>query len=145
MTQTATPPQLLDMCVAVIELYFRIEAATAAIAGFAQAGGEWGVLRSLMRDGPQTVPAMARARPISRQHCQTIVNALKAQGFVRLIANPAHKRSKLVEITAKGQAQVEAMTQIFLVACERYTHLFGAAEIDATTAVMRRAHEMLAP
>jgi len=51
-----------------------------------------GVLRSLARLGPQTVPQMAGARPVSRQHIQTIVNALAADGLVETIDNPAHKR-----------------------------------------------------
>jgi DNA-binding MarR family transcriptional regulator len=142
-TKPATPDDLLDLCVAVIELYFRIEAATQAIAGFAQAGGEWGVLRSLMLEGAQTVPAMARARPVSRQHCQTICNRLEAQGLVRFVSNPAHKRSMLVEITAKGRAHFTAMTERFRAACTPYAKQFEAMEITGATELLRRAREML--
>jgi hypothetical protein len=38
--------------------------------------GKRGVLKGLDRLGPQTVPQMARARPVSRQHIQTLVNRL---------------------------------------------------------------------
>ena len=76
--QQASAENILDFAVAVIEFYFRIEAVSEATAGFATAGGEWGTLRMLVKDGPQTVPEMARSRPVSRQHCQTIINALEA-------------------------------------------------------------------
>ena len=135
---------MLDLSVATIELYFRLEAATQAIAGFAQAGGEWGVLRMLAIEGQQTVPEMARSRPVSRQHCLTIANALKAQGFVEFIENPKHKRSHLVRITKKGRARYEAMTKQFLGAAGAYAARFTAAEVMAATDVMRRAREMIA-
>ena len=65
--------------------------------------GERGVLEGLSRHGPRTVPAMARARPVSRQHIQTIVNGLLDRGFVRYDENPAHKRSQLVLLSPAGE------------------------------------------
>ena len=65
--------------------------------------GQRGVLMELAHLGPRTVPAMARARPVSRQHIQTIVNALLARGFVELGENPQHQRSKLVRLTTTGR------------------------------------------
>lgn len=143
MRKTAKAQDLLDLSVAVIELYFRLEAVTEAIAGFAQAGGEWGVLRMLVLDGPQTVPDMARSRPVSRQHCQTIVNALASEGFVEFIANPKHKRSQLVRVTRKGRARYDQMTMQFLAAAAAYAPHFTAAETNAATDVLRRAREVI--
>lgn len=139
----ATAQDVLDLSVAVIEFYFRIEAITEATAGFAQAGGEWGTLRMLVKDGPQTVPEMARTRPMSRQHCQTIVNTLEAEGTVELIDNPKHKKSKLVRITRKGRARFEAMRKQFLAAANVYAPFFTAAEVSAATDVCRRARELI--
>lgn len=65
--------------------------------------GERGVLEGLSRHGPRTVPAMARARPVSRQHIQTIVNGLLDRGLVRYDENPAHKRSQLVLLSPAGE------------------------------------------
>src|SRR5262245_31922881 len=59
-------------------------------------GGLRGILRSLKKEGPQTVPHMARVRAVSRQHVQSLVNQLALEGFVVLTANPASKRSPLV-------------------------------------------------
>ena len=73
--------------------------------------GKRGVLMSLHRLGPQTVPQMARARPVSRQYIQTLVNLLAGEGHVDFIENPAHKRSALVGLTPRGEAFVEAMSE----------------------------------
>lgn len=69
--------------------------------------GQRGILMGLDRHGPQTVPQMARARPVSRQHIQTLVNPLLEQGLVELKDNPDHKRSKLVRLTNKGGTSVD--------------------------------------
>lgn len=140
----ASAQDVLDLSVAVIEFYFRIEAITQATAGFAKAGGEWGVLRMLVKDGPQTVPDMARSRPVSRQHIQTIIGALEAEGTVELIDNPKHKRSKLVRVTKKGRARFETMRKQFLAAADVYAPCFTAAEVNAATDVCRRARELIA-
>lgn len=68
------------------------------------------VLESLSRGGPQTVPAMARARPVSRQHIQVIVDRLLAQGLVELRDNPAHRKSSLVALTTKGRQMMKTIT-----------------------------------
>jgi DNA-binding MarR family transcriptional regulator len=71
--------------------------------------GMRGVLFGLDRSGPQTVPQMARARPVSRQHIQMLVNPLGERRCVELVDNPAHKRSKLVRLTPKGRRLVDRM------------------------------------
>lgn len=141
--QHASAEDVLDLSVAVIEFYFRIDAITEALAGFATAGGEWGTLRSLVKEGPQTVPDMARSKPVSRQHCQTIVNALEAQGLVEFIDNPRHKTSKLVRATKRGRTRFESMRKQFLAAAGAYAHLFTAAEVATATDVCRRARDMI--
>ena len=69
-------------------------------------GGERAVLMELVEAGPRTVPDMARARPVTRQHIQAIVNPLMSRGLVELIDNPRHRRSKLVRITDAGREVV---------------------------------------
>lgn len=75
----------------------------------ALSGGRRGILRGLKRAGPQTVPQMARIRPVSRQHIQTLVNDLADEGLVEFVENPAHKRSRLVSLTHKGEETIKAM------------------------------------
>ncbi|QGZ96689.1 MarR family winged helix-turn-helix transcriptional regulator [Terricaulis silvestris] len=139
----ASAEDILELSVTVIEMYFRIEAITQATAGFATAGGEWGVLRMLAKEGPQTVPEMARSRPVSRQHCQTICNTLEAQGLVEFVDNPKHKKSKLVRVTKKGRDRFQSMRKQFLAAAGVYAPFFTAAEVNVATEVCRRAREMI--
>ena len=71
--------------------------------------GRRAVLMRLHRYGPQTVPKMARARKVSRQHVQTVVNILLKKGLLKLIDNPDHKRSCLVSLTSHGKSLVTKM------------------------------------
>jgi len=70
------------------------------------------LMMDLKRHGPQTVPALAAARCISRQIIQTQVNELKQAGYVQATPNPEHKRSKLIALTAAGQRQIAAMIAV---------------------------------
>jgi DNA-binding MarR family transcriptional regulator len=139
----ASAEDVLNLSVAVIEFYFRIEAITQATAGFASAGGEWGMLRSLVDEGPQTVPELARSRPVSRQHCQTIANALETQGHIEFIDNPKHKTSKLMRVTKKGRAYFERMRKQFLGVAGGYAPNFSAEDVKTAIAVCRRGREMI--
>src|SRR4051794_20483887 len=88
-------------------LFHRLRAAAEAVHGEGEASAaRRGVLRGLATGGPQTVPEMARARPCSRQHIQTIVNGLVDDRLVALVPNPAHRSSPLVALTAEGKAAV---------------------------------------
>ncbi len=68
-----------------------------------------GVLELLLLEGPGTVPQMARARGVSRQHVQQQVDALLERGFVERQDNPAHKRSSLIVLSDKGRALIQTM------------------------------------
>jgi DNA-binding MarR family transcriptional regulator len=68
-----------------------------------------GILRGLVRYGPRTVPQLALARSVTRQHTQEVVDSLLAEGLVELVPNPAHARSRLVRATARGAAIVARM------------------------------------
>ncbi|MFN2385712.1 MAG: MarR family winged helix-turn-helix transcriptional regulator [Thermoanaerobaculia bacterium] len=95
-----------------IALFYRLAAAAEQVhPQGALSGARRGVLRGLARHGAQTVPQMARARPVSRQHVQLLVNALAAEGFVVFEDNPAHRRSRLVRLTSRGRRLVEAMNR----------------------------------
>jgi DNA-binding MarR family transcriptional regulator len=64
------------------------------------------VMASLDENGPQTVPQIARTRSVSRQNVQTLVNRLLEDGLARLEENPAHRRSSLVALTARGKEKL---------------------------------------
>jgi len=62
------------------------------------------ILEHLCGTPPQTVPQIAEAKNVSRQHVQQLADALAERGLAEFTDNPRHKRSKLVGVTAKGQA-----------------------------------------
>jgi DNA-binding MarR family transcriptional regulator len=71
-----------------------------------------GVLRGLVRFGPQTVPKLARTRSVTRQHTQLVVDRLVADGLVELVTNPQHARSRLARVTPRGEALVRRMDEL---------------------------------
>ena len=108
-----------------------------------EGGGVWGLMRSLALDGPQTVPQLARARPVTRQHIQTLVNGLLDDGLVRLIDNPRHKRSRLVALTAAGKRRYEKLDQAVLALTRRLAPAISAEECAAALRVLARINEAL--
>jgi DNA-binding MarR family transcriptional regulator len=72
-----------------------------AATGISPAGRE--ILELIEVAGPQPVPAIARRRSTSRQNIQVQVDALEAAGLVEMQANPGHKRSVLVCLSAHGR------------------------------------------
>ncbi len=62
------------------------------------------VLEHLDEAGRQTVPQIARAKGVSRQHIQMLVNALAANALVATSDNPADRRSPHVVLTREGKA-----------------------------------------
>lgn len=69
-------------------------------------------LRRLHRDGPKTVPALARIRAVRRQTLQPIVDQLAAEHLVTIAPNPAHARSPLVSLTERGVAMVARLDRV---------------------------------
>ncbi len=128
-----------------VALFHRLRAVAEEVHGQGEmTAGKRGILRDLARLGPRTVPQMARARPVSRQHIQLLVNTLEADGYVQSVDNPAHKRSLLVCLTSEGEALFQTMSQ------QEAEHL-SALEIDieeqdleTTVSILRSLRELLA-
>ena len=53
--------------------------------------------------GPQTVPQVARALFLPRQVVQRLADAAADLGYLRFTDNPAHRRSRLAELTDAGR------------------------------------------
>ena len=94
------------------------------------------VMEFLLRKGPTTVPNIARSRYVTRQHIQTLVNALRASDFVTLEDNPSHKRSALVSLTRKGASLIRRMQN-------REEHLYKAADFGMTQGQLAKATRAL--
>jgi DNA-binding MarR family transcriptional regulator len=68
-----------------------------------------GVLEYLRTRGPTTVPDLARARLVSRQHIQTVMDTLADSGLVVATVNPAHRRSPVFDLTVDGRSLIVDM------------------------------------
>jgi DNA-binding MarR family transcriptional regulator len=67
------------------------------------------VLEYLDRNGDATVPHIARARRVTRQRIQTLVNPLLGMELAESISNPASKRSPLIRLTKTGAQTILEM------------------------------------
>lgn len=111
--KSAKPDEGLYLLLGWIRASHKLRALGQELGAMTEGGrGAWGVLHSLATEGPQTVPQLARARPVSRQHIQKIANELMAAGFIESVPNPAHRRSRLLAITANGRTEYERVREI---------------------------------
>jgi DNA-binding MarR family transcriptional regulator len=104
-------------------------------------GGIWGFLRSLKEGGPQTVPQLARARPVARQRIQRIADEAAAAGYIEFIDNPRHKRSKLIRLTPEGEAVYAEMNALLLRIAGEIGADLDPADIDTATDLLRTLRE----
>jgi DNA-binding MarR family transcriptional regulator len=118
-----------DLMLEVAQFFFRLRALgqhTGLVNGWGAAA--FGFMRSLAVMGPLTVPQIAQMRPTSRQRMQRLADELAAEGLVELVENPKHLRSKLVRLTAKGNARYRALNNQF-----RLIATTIGADLSATT------------
>lgn len=95
------------------------------------------VLEFLYRNGPATVPDIARRRRVSRQHIQTLVNPLLASGAVESIDNPAHKRSRLIGLTQAGRRTIGQMQAREREVLEEHALTVSAGQLRQAAEVLR--------
>lgn len=95
------------------------------------------VLERLAADGPQPVPQIARSLWLSRQFVQRLVDEAVALGLVELRPNPAHRRSRLVALTAAGE---HAFAEIHAAELARLARIAD----DLDPAAIRAAQQVVA-
>lgn len=152
LVKAASPARTLgrrDLTLAVMNgvpwLFFRLQAEGEKVGAVnAQRGGVWGLLNSVITQGPQTVPQLARARPVSRQHIQKLANEMAADGLIRFAANPAHKRSQLIEATPKGLDAYARMNAALGDLADRLGEGFTKEELFVAASVLERLRARLA-
>ena len=94
------------------------------------------VMEYVQSVGPATVPDIARAKAVSRQNIQVLVDALLKRGLAEMRPNPAHRRSTLVALTKSG-------TQVFRSMRKRELELLEGLAEDQPAASLRVAREVL--
>jgi DNA-binding MarR family transcriptional regulator len=140
----ATGEAMQALILETIAVFFLLRAAGKRMGAVtAVDGGYWGVLRSLKLEGAQTVPQIARSRPVSRQHIQKLANEMIGDGVIELIDNPAHRRSKLLRLTPKGEAVFQEITDRIAQAAKRFAQDMDTQELQVSVKVLRQLGERL--
>jgi DNA-binding MarR family transcriptional regulator len=98
---------------------------------------ERAILVELAQEGPRTVPQMAKARPVSRQHIQTIVNALLERRLVEGAPNPHHRRSGLVALTDRGRDLVQRVLEKEATVLARLAANFSPGQLEQARRTLR--------
>ncbi len=131
--------RIAELMLDVAQCFFRIRA-FGRKAGFITSwgGGGFGFMRSLALLGPLTVPQIAQMRPTSRQRMQRLADELAAEGLVRFIDNPKHRRSKLVRLTPKGDVRYRELNARLLKMASTMGVGLSEAEIRTTSEIVRQ-------
>jgi len=94
-------------------------------------------------NGAQTVPQIARYRYVPRQSVQKLANEMLADGVIELVNNPAHKRSKLLRLTSKGEAVFQELSDRIAVLTETLAEQEDPAQLQNAVVVIKHLHEQL--
>jgi DNA-binding MarR family transcriptional regulator len=114
MPKTIKTALLSELVLEVFRLNGRLIAAgDSLVAPLGLTSARWQVLGAIviMRE-PSPVVRWATAIGLTRQSVQRIVDELETEGVITFRPNPRHKRAKLVTLTAKGSATIEATMKL---------------------------------
>lgn len=133
-----------DLIIEIVATFFLLRAEGMRIGVVSPSGeGYWSVLRLLKVYGAQTVPQLARYRYVPRQSVQKLANEMLADGVIELVNNPAHKRSKLLRLTPKGEAVFAELSDRIAALAETLAEGKDAAQLQSAAGVVKHLHKQL--
>jgi DNA-binding MarR family transcriptional regulator len=94
------------------------------------------VMEALSEGAEKTVPEIARARGVSRQHIQVIANRLGGAGLIETRANPRDRRTVLMALSASGADLFEEIQARERVALERLAARFDKDALGVALAAL---------
>ncbi|KAA0017083.1 MarR family winged helix-turn-helix transcriptional regulator [Antrihabitans cavernicola] len=89
----------------------------------------WQVLGAVLHE-PLPVSGIAREMGITRQSVQRIADLLVDKGLAEYRDNPAHRRAKLVAVTAEGLAAVRRISPQHAVLAKQLADKLGIDELQ---------------
>lgn len=95
------------------------------------------VMEFLQKNGPHTVPEIARARGVTRQRIQILANELIDTDLVTVETNPAHKRSSKLSLSETGTKTMARLTKKEASLLNRQTWPERTKDIASATRVIR--------
>jgi DNA-binding MarR family transcriptional regulator len=103
----------------------------------------WQVLGAAVNT-PLSVSAIARAMGITRQAVQRTADVLVGRGLAVYRDNPAHRRAKLVDVTAEGRAAIAAIDPHHARHARRLADVLGHDRLADAVAAMTVLSDALA-
>lgn len=142
--RTSAGQAIEDLILEIVATFFLLRAEGMRIGVVSSSGeGYWSVLRLLKVNGAQTVPQIARYRYVPRQSVQKLANEMLEDGVIELVNNPAHKRSKLLRLTPKGEAVFAELSDRIATLSETLAKKEDTAQLQNAVAIVRHLHEQL--
>lgn len=103
----------------------------------------WQVL-GVVEHGPISVAHVARNMGLTRQSVQQTADGLEEDGFIQYIENPYHRRSKLMQLTPKGEKALAEIDQRRIAWANVLAGNLASEEMDAAIQLLKQMQEALA-
>jgi DNA-binding MarR family transcriptional regulator len=106
----------------------------------------WQVLGAVaLAQQPLTVPQIARRMGLTRQSVHSTVSRLIGDGFVELVPNADHRRSRLVRLTALGEEKYAAIDSLQATWVNRLAEGLRPADLETAARVLDELCARLEP
>jgi len=139
---SAGPQPLADLVDLASRIHFQIGSAAERLYGkSAHGSGRRAVLGRLVEVGPQAVARLAQMSRVSPAIIERIVRELRREEMVAMITDPEQRRSRLVQITARGRRSLKTMLKRDEVARQALVAGVGVDEIARAVRTLRQVAE----
>src|SRR5512144_1711073 len=102
-----------------------------------QSSARWQVL-AMLEGEPATVAGIARVLGLARQSVQRIADLLEADGLIRYVDNPRHRRARLAELTGEGKTTLARIQAAQRPWADRIGGAVGEADLRRAAATLDR-------
>lgn len=102
----------------------------------------WQVL-GVVEHGPAPVAHVARIMGLTRQSVQQSANTLERDGFIEFVANPHHRRAKLMLMTRKGHDALAQLQRHQAEWADQLDSKHTLEDLQTAVAVLRQVREDL--
>jgi DNA-binding MarR family transcriptional regulator len=142
-SRTAAGEAFSELVVRVFQLEGVLAAAGDEIASpLGQSTARWRVLAAVERE-PLTVARIARDWKLARQSIQRVADGLADDALVTYEENPAHRRAKLVQLTAEGRRVLHRIQAKQATWANEAGAAIGAPDLAAANALLADILEAL--
>lgn len=136
--RTGTGRALGELAWTILDVYFHMCVPADYLTKlYRQSPPRYGMMRDLAVGGPTTVAQMARARALARQGVQRLADELTRDGLTEYLDNPAHRRSKLLRLTAKGWTVTRKIAAQEAVGWDRWAAGLKTGQLQVATGVLK--------